>query len=68
MTDQPQPFLVVKHGQAGRPLDNPAVRTIRLSASKEHGPHLDFVADAEVLENIAKLLTEAAGDIRKRAN
>jgi hypothetical protein len=67
-TTNPQAFLVVRHGRIGRDLDNPAVATIRLSASKETGPHLDFVADAATLELIAKMLTQAAADIRARSN
>jgi hypothetical protein len=68
MADAPEPFLIVRHGRVGRDLDNPTVATIQLSASKEHGPHLNFVADANVLENIAAMLKQAAEDIRKRAN
>jgi hypothetical protein len=64
----PMPFLIVRQGKVGRDLDNPSVATIRLSASQENGPHLDFVADAPTLEQIAKMLTEAASEIRGRAN
>lgn len=68
MTEKPQPFLVVRHGRVGRDLDNPSVATIRLSATTDNGPHLDFVAEADVLERIAEMLKQAAADIRKRAN
>jgi hypothetical protein len=64
----PTPFLIVRHGRIGKNLDNPSVATVRLSASKESGPHMDFVADAPTLELIAKMLTQAAADIRGRAN
>jgi hypothetical protein len=69
VTEQnPQRFLLVRHGRVGRDLDNPSVATIRLSASEVVGPHLDFVADASTLEQIAKMLSRAAADIRERAN
>ncbi len=70
MTNETSPaaFLIVAHGRVGKDPSNPSIATIRLSASKESGPHLDFVADAPTLERIAKMLTEAAADIRKRAN
>lgn len=67
MAEQQQ-FLIVTHGRVGRDIANPSVATIRLSASKESGPHLDFVADAPTLERIAKLLNQAAADIRGRAS
>lgn len=70
MADETQPmsFLIVKHGRVGRDPHNPSVATIRLSASQGHGPHLDFVADAPTLDRIAKMLNQAAADIRGRAS
>ena len=61
-------FLIIRHIRVGRDLNNPAVATIRLSANKASGPHLDFVADASTLDQIAAALTRAAAEVRNRAN
>ena len=67
-TDQPSAFFIVRHGRVGRDVRNPMVATIRLSADRDIGPHMDFVADASTLDRIADLLKQAATDIRKRAS
>lgn len=61
-------FLIVRHLRIGKDAFNPTVATVRLSADKEVGPHLDFVADAVTLDQISKALAEAAVEVRKRAS
>jgi len=61
-------FLIARHIRIGRDVHNPTVATVRLSADRDEGPHLDFVADAMTLDQIAEALAQAAKDIRARAN
>lgn len=61
-------FVVVRHIIIGLAKDYPAAATVRLSADKSTGPHLEFVADAMALKEIASALAAAAQEIHKRAH
>ena len=66
MSDAPK-ALIVRHCRIGISPENPEVALVRLSADRK-GPHLDFVANAKTLEQLANTLLRAANDIRSRAN
>lgn len=59
--------LIVRHCQIAISPANREVAVVRLSADKK-GPHLDFVANAQTLEQLAATLAKAAKDIRGRVN
>lgn len=59
--------LIVRHCQIAISPENPTVAVVRLSADKR-GPHLDFIAGATTLEQLAATLTKAAKDLRGRVS
>jgi hypothetical protein len=60
--------LIVSDFRIAHDPATPELAFVELAAGKERGERFTFVADAIVLDGLAKALTEAANNVRKRAN
>lgn len=61
-------FVRIRNVRISRLQSDPSMAHVRLSADRESGPHMSFVADTTALSEIAVALKQAAEAIRSHAN